>query len=341
MAFIIYRNTNMPRRYPLLFSGTIQKRSTTELMFAEYLQKVRGRLEMTQQQLATKLNLSSEEFSSIDAVTISRWERGVTTPSLSKQFRILRCLDTNLMPYIDSLNNPHHEDKLDELLHIRFEDFNIQLSTASYEINHVSNRQLNIEEVPLLDSLEDNTIDNIKYLHSVLRNGYPGIFDINLYEYLRDKKLIGKKFIDTSNGSLIGHSLSFIFSLNFIENSANRSSIAVDIGQAIRYSPNKPLSCLNAVRFSSSPEVFKLQFSSQLKNLATHSNVHKYYIHIEHTEAYNFMTNLGFDLIAYDSQVSKNGCKIGNKHYSRVLLGIDSSLLLSNKELLTMLKNTL
>lgn len=309
-------------------------------MFAEYLQKVRCRLDMTQQQLATKLNLTNEEFSSIDAVTVSRWERGATKPTLSKQFRILRCLETDLMPYIESLDNPHNEEKLDELLHIRFEDFNIQLSTASYERESVRNA-LNIEEQPLFDSLEDNTIDNIKYLHSVLRNGYPGIFDINLYEYLRDKKLIGKKFVDKSNKALIGHSLSFIFSIDFIEKSAVRTSIAVDINQAVRYSPNKSLACLNAVRFSSSPEVFKLQFSSQLKNLATYSNVHRYYIHIEHTAAFNFMIKLGFEIIAYDSQVDKNGCKVGSKYYSRVLMGIDSSLLLSNKGLLTMLKTQL
>ncbi|EGU47392.1 hypothetical protein VIOR3934_17958 [Vibrio orientalis CIP 102891 = ATCC 33934] len=191
-------------------------------MFSKHLRILRKNLNLSQHQLATKLNLASDEFLSIDANTVSRWERGIIKPTLSKQLRILRCFTTDLMPYLKSLNHPISSDKLNRLLYTRFQNVNIRLATASYKKTAIE-KKIAIEEMPLFDAPNDHTIDDIKYLHTELDIGYPGLFDINLYQYHRDKKAIGKKFINKDTKALIGHSVSLIFDGGFIESSVKKT----------------------------------------------------------------------------------------------------------------------
>ncbi len=69
-------------------------------MFGAYLKQVREEIGLTQKALAAKLNLANTEFASIDPVTISRWERGSTAPTVIKAIKVLRVLTTDLMPYL-------------------------------------------------------------------------------------------------------------------------------------------------------------------------------------------------------------------------------------------------
>ena len=50
-------------------------------MFGDYLKRLRTEAQLTQKELAVKLNLADPEFASIDSVTVSRWERNITSPN--------------------------------------------------------------------------------------------------------------------------------------------------------------------------------------------------------------------------------------------------------------------
>ena len=79
-------------------------------MFGDYLKQLRIEGNLTQKELAVKLNLADPEFASIDSVTVSRWERNTTAPNPVKAVKVLRTLTNDLRPYLLSIEID--EDKL-------------------------------------------------------------------------------------------------------------------------------------------------------------------------------------------------------------------------------------
>lgn len=84
-------------------------------MFGDYLKQLRNQLNLTQRELATKLNLANPEFASIDSVTISRWERNTTSPNAVKAIRVLRELALDLKPFLLSIPSPENGTMLDDI----------------------------------------------------------------------------------------------------------------------------------------------------------------------------------------------------------------------------------
>ncbi len=60
------------------------------MQFNEYLKTCRERYDLTQEQLVQELYNTDEEFSGLNTGTLSRWERGSTRPSLSRQVSIIK-----------------------------------------------------------------------------------------------------------------------------------------------------------------------------------------------------------------------------------------------------------
>lgn len=60
------------------------------MQFNEYLKICRERYDLTQEQLVQELYNIDDEFSGLNTGTLSRWERGSTRPSLSKQVTIIK-----------------------------------------------------------------------------------------------------------------------------------------------------------------------------------------------------------------------------------------------------------
>lgn len=61
-------------------------------MFGQLLTRYRELNDMTQKSLAEELSFHSEELRGLNAVTISRWETGTTTPGISKKREVLKFL---------------------------------------------------------------------------------------------------------------------------------------------------------------------------------------------------------------------------------------------------------
>ena len=57
-------------------------------VFANYLKRLRSNRGLTQQQVIDYLSENDTSFRSLDITTYSRWERGVTTPKISKQILV-------------------------------------------------------------------------------------------------------------------------------------------------------------------------------------------------------------------------------------------------------------
>jgi transcriptional regulator with XRE-family HTH domain len=63
-----------------------------EKMFGELLLTYREYAGLTQKGLAEELSYWHESFQGLNAVTISRWETGTTTPGISKKREVLKFL---------------------------------------------------------------------------------------------------------------------------------------------------------------------------------------------------------------------------------------------------------
>ncbi|MDX2319623.1 MAG: helix-turn-helix transcriptional regulator [Moritella sp.] len=65
-------------------------------VFSSFLRKIRTEHNLSQEGLRALLNERSHSFDSLDTISISRWERGINTPSLTKQSEIAEVFGDDL-----------------------------------------------------------------------------------------------------------------------------------------------------------------------------------------------------------------------------------------------------
>lgn len=85
------------------------------MQFNEYLKSCRDRHNLTQEQLVQELYNFDDAFAGLDVVTLSRWERGVSRPSLERQVRIVKWLQNITkvaFPGFDMIQKRAVEDEL-------------------------------------------------------------------------------------------------------------------------------------------------------------------------------------------------------------------------------------
>ncbi|HAS8506306.1 TPA: XRE family transcriptional regulator [Vibrio vulnificus] len=84
--------------------------------------------------IALLQNKYFEEFKGLDAITLSRWVNGKSTPPLCKQFYIAKCLDVNLKEHISSLDlsKIKYPTKYDAILYNLTKALDFSISVLSY-----------------------------------------------------------------------------------------------------------------------------------------------------------------------------------------------------------------
>ena len=307
-------------------------------MFGEYLKELRVSLGLTQSELAVKLNLADEEFRSVDVVTLSRWERGKTKPTLAKCLRILRCLQIDLSSFYDLIPNPNETKLLDEFVQLRFNNRVTKLSSLNYEAPQETQSAL-ITEMPLLLKDDDKILCSLKAFYEMASYIPKGLFDLNLYDYQQNKRAIFKRFI-TESGQLVGHSLSFIFENDYFDKATHSKIIDIDLKKSVSYKNTTKLAVCNYNRYSYNSEVFRCMLVSQYINLIRHSNVQRYYFFNALPESGQILERLGFDKVAFDIESDTEGFKLGNRSFEHCLYEIDTATLLSQPEIITLIKTT-
>ena len=85
------------------------------MTFNTYLKTCRESFGLTQEQLAQELYNFDEHFTGINAVTISRWERGITQPAMEKLKLILKLFQKfsdTIFPCLFKLDKQNLENKI-------------------------------------------------------------------------------------------------------------------------------------------------------------------------------------------------------------------------------------
>ncbi|MEZ9796910.1 helix-turn-helix transcriptional regulator [Vibrio cyclitrophicus] len=154
--------------------------------FLEYTRKERG---LTQQEMLELLVESDLSLSKLDLTTFSRWERGVTTPKLTKQLLIARVLGEDVTPLIDSEVQPTDKRKSNF-------DKSIRRTLNPYLID--SDTFIHNHDKSLLDELD------LCQKLSVFHLNYLGV-TIEAETIQKSKLLLST--CHHSSGTLVGHCL--------------------------------------------------------------------------------------------------------------------------------------
>ncbi|HHB1594299.1 TPA: helix-turn-helix domain-containing protein [Vibrio campbellii] len=303
-------------------------------MFEEYLKRLREEVGLTQKELATKLNLASVDFASIDPVTISRWERGTTAPTTVKAIKVLRVLTTDLMPFLSSLPVESGKNIFDEIVEYRFKSPWAKLLSDSYE---APTQCKDVLEAPLLESSQDDYLNSLKHFFASLSLDNSALFDIDLYQYQQEQKAVTRKYIAKQSEEILGHNISFLFDANELRQYLSSPFFPVPLQQSRPYSANRTMAVCTVSRFSSNETVFWKNGAFGAKFVATHANIHDMYFYALDHWSVSYMNSLDAEKVAFDTPSDNGIVKIGNQSFKRCLYRVDSAIWLSRPEILSLL----
>ncbi|ARR44758.1 MULTISPECIES: helix-turn-helix domain-containing protein [Vibrio] len=315
-------------------------------MFGSYLKSIRTTLGLTQEQASIRLNLLGGDLANIDCVTFSRWERGITQPSLSRRVRVLRAFENNLLPYLCSLGvDSSLKDDVEQFelsLKQRYQDAMSILSGIDYntpfpiEHNH-------IDEEELSQSNEQDFIHSLNNFHNQLKwlNVKHNLTSIDLVEYQRDGRAIAYKYL--SNKELVGHNIGMFFTEPTFENEIDRikknrlpiDSIDLRLTKGIK---DKGVYSYYAIsQHSKNERVFRKQLHTEFTFLAQNAQIHHYYASVTLKSSVDVMLKMGFSVAAYEGENPVGAIKVGSKRYTRAIMYIETSELFTQPEFLYLL----
>ncbi|AQW61542.1 helix-turn-helix domain-containing protein [Vibrio owensii] len=311
-------------------------------MFGQLLKDIRKIFKYTQKDLAAKLSLESEEFSQIDLVTISRWERGTTTPNNAKALRVIRCLTNDVRPFLSLLTHDLVPSKsLDEFIQLRYGTNVIQLTLAAFGLQVPTDKN-EIFHDEIIKKVNDPVLIKIFDYHSLFDQDRLDLINIDLYLYHEERKLHGYRFYEASQPDvIIGSTISFILSTESIENEIRLKGCDIDLKKSVKYKDSGRFSLYMASVMITSGEVFKYNWIQQLQFLSTHSNIESLYVSVVTETVVPFLLSIGFEVVATKNPVKVGGIKIGRRRYERCLMKIDTSVLLTSKEALSLIADYL
>lgn len=321
-------------------------------MFGEYLKKYRIANKLTQNQAATKLNLLGGDLSNIDTVTLSRWERGTTKPTLSRSIRVLREFTNDLEPYLSGISQLQRQeitskiriDQFDILMEEKYHSLNSLISRANYQSVSMGEHN-SVCECPLGQSNDNKTVNSVLLFHEQTsdENMKHGLSKIDFLNYCNEKRLVAYKYVDSITGELLGHNVGAIFTLegmnSEIEVLGQKLIDEIDLRKTVSYNQNRKLAYFAASQHSLYERPFRLQLNREFRFLAKHANITDYYATVAINSSAEVLEKMGFSVVSYEKKSTSGAIKVGKHLYSKALMHIKTSQLFAQPEFLNLLTN--
>lgn len=305
--------------------------------FGYYLKQLRIAEELTQSDLAARLNLSDKELQDLDAVTISRWERGITKPrSISKSIKVLRVLTNDLTPYLTSLEYDESNDLLSEIAKERFHSSESMLTSASYMERLQEGSHKSYEIVDFSCKIKSVSGELRNYLSSVDFDDTK-ISDIDFIEYQKAGKLFAKKIIDLKGNYMVGHLISLIFDQQEIKNHFCNPYKEIPYSVSKKYNKIDKFSIFIVSRFSLFESVYWILNKLVIEYISLRGNIQDVYFYVFDKWSVDYMAHLEAELVAYDELDGNGLIKVGKSRYRNGLYRVDSAKLLSKQEIYKLL----
>lgn len=307
-------------------------------MFGDLIKKIREEKGLTQKQMVAHMQLSSDEFSQVDYVTVSRWERGVTTPNPSRAVRILRCFLRDVTPFLESLEIDDSINYVDEFLVSRFESVGQRHLLASLNVE-LPNESTKISHDKLLKEVNDPLVKTIYSFHQSFNQDRLDLFDIDLYLYQEEHKLHGYRLFSAHDkNDIMGFSIGFFFKSGVLQEETQDNSCDVDLTLAAKYNDSSKFSIYLLSGNIASSALFTYLWKLRLDFLAKHSNVTEIYINIMQASVAELLLSLGFVIVSTKNETKYEGIKVGNRNYERCIMKLDTSVFLTRKEILSLMR---
>lgn len=309
----------------------IKDEYSTMMKFPQLLREARKKLKLTQKDFAAYINHLDDEFSSVDVVTINRWENSKVKPSNYKALKLLDCLGLDLYTTLKSFDSEDNEDSvlLEDFLRERFFSFQSRISSITKgEIEEGCDCQI----MPLMTDQNDKAvIDRIKLISQYTKVDPSALDTIDLFLYCSEKKAHGRKMVNV-NGDIVSHSLGFFFNEEVFEQYQNKH---LHIKQACSLDSNHNLNYIVVSGHSEKREQSIANLISDMKLLARNTKIKKYSMIIKNPNALELMKNLGFEIYKFSEPTEEmSNITFKNKSYRYCILTIDKIELLSNKNVI-------
>lgn len=306
-------------------------------MFGAYLKQLRIEKGLTQKELATKLNLADEEFTAVDSVTVSRWERGSTTPHIAKAIKVLQTLTLDLTPYLNAIPLTKQHSLLDDILFDSFHSHQTKIITSSY--TDIKNKpSIEIQEEDLFQDIDQSHLDALKTFFKNTETDYPGLMNIRFHDYHKEDKIVAKKYIDKKTKELMGHNIWFLFDISDLEEHIQTPFDQVPFDKAKRYSPSSELAFCSVSRFYANEDVYWELQPSQLYYLAERSNIKWFYYYALHEKFARYLEEIGCEKVTYDTPTEFGAVTIGKQSFKHCLYRIEVANLFSRPEVLALMR---
>ena len=281
----------------------IKDEYSTMMKFPQLLREARKKLKLTQKDFAAYINHLDDEFSSVDVVTINRWENSKVKPSNYKALKLLDSLGLDLYTTLKSFDSEDNEDSalLEDFLRERFFSFQSRISSITKgEIEEGCDCQI----MPLMTDQNDKAvIDRIKLISQYTKMDPSALETIDLFLYCSEKKAHGRKMVDVK-GDIVSHSLGFFFNEEVFEQYQNKH---LHIKQACSLDSNQNLNYIVVSGHSEKREQSIANLISDMKLLARNTKIKKYSMIIKNPSALELMKNIGFEIYgSFQNQQNKS-----------------------------------
>ncbi|MCY9862482.1 helix-turn-helix transcriptional regulator [Vibrio coralliirubri] len=309
----------------------IKNEYSTMIKFPHLLRETRKKLKLTQKDFAAYINHLDDEFSSVDVVTINRWENSKVKPNNYKALKLLNCLGLDLYTTLKCFDSEDNEDNalLEDFLSERFFSFQSRISSITTgEIDEGCDCQI----MPLMTDQNDKAvIDRIKLISLYTKVDPSALDTIDLFLYCSEKKAHGRKMVNV-NGDIVSHSLGFFFNEDIFEQYQNKH---LHIKQACSLDSNQNLNYVVVSSHAEKREQSIAHLISDMKLIARNTKIKNYSMIIKNPSALELMKNIGFEIWKFSEPTEeKSNITFKNKNYRYCVLTIDKIELLSNKNVI-------
>lgn len=284
------------------------------ITFAEFLERVRTDRDFTQQEMVDLLIGSVDELSKLDLTTFSRWERGVTSPKLSKQLLIARTINEDIVQLIDpeveakAKNQRHFEKMTNRILH--------PYTKTPKTFSHYYHCSL-VEQHSLCEQLSGFHLD------------YMGI-SVDAAD-IQQSKMVLNTFSDSSN-MLIGHLLYGFVPIEQPASSLNPNQLSASPFIEQEKSVEQPIDMYVVSTFGSLPAPRMVCVLLMLDTLCQNNHIKHLVLNCHDQEAYAlFETSTDCQLMSKGDEVPFGGVKVFGKNYKYAQIKIKTESILALK----------
>ncbi|MGF1907734.1 helix-turn-helix transcriptional regulator [Aliivibrio salmonicida] len=284
-----------------------------QIDFSTFLQQLRTKMGLTQQDLLDTLITENSLFNKLDLTTLSRWERSITTPTLKKQLAIARLFNIDITQLINpeiSISNTKKQ------------------SLEQYQ-ERVVNPYSGYQNKLVLTKL--TSFENKEHIYDCLINFHTNFLKINIDKEAFEKKSMEMEIniLTGKHGELVGH---FLYAYTPMNTSSDlyypNNLIECPLMKESSISDNQvTLYITSAFSVSSQPRMVILLMIINL--LSKNPNVKGLVFKVYNQEALNFINiNIDHEIINKGNKTS-GGVKLYGQSYTYLQLFITAENFLS------------